>query len=1492
MEEWADYISFLTKLNKALKGGSDGRKLPQAAHVANRLARCLDPALPSGVHQKALEVYNTIFEIIKGQELHSEIHLWLPGLLPLMSYASINVKPIVITLFEKHILPLPSLRNILRPLLLSFLPGIDDESSETFEQVFKLIEDVKLKVNDDSHFWQCFFHVIITSPERRLGALVWANKCFPSFKTTANWDEPVTDIKSACRALSYEAQMAITPESGLLIRAFCKGLQDDQPLVQRGFLELLVKSLELQSVALQVITSKQDLQLLVLSACSTVLRRDMSLNRRLWNWLLGPEPAYGDGSANSFMRSRYFNQYGLESLASALLDMIDIEDASDTSKIIKACRICLSILDRWEIGSSVVPRVLIPVVKTVKRLESLSSDDDQYAEAVRSASAFFDGVEAINIWGDCLSLILSGDLSTFQFIIDVFNVRDEEMIVNHLPLMMLALLYSVIERSPEWFKAVTSVLNLIPKRAFLPINFAEKLPDYDDKTIIERIRSYFIYTPEQDQPQLPFSPEVLSCLILNRLTSLTYTALNSTSYSMGEYSALLASLLAKIPGQQQWRDENLVKTLCPLSNETPFYALHNICHLFLIISNGMQQSEIDQFVFSLIPLLWKALCDRSGTNHVETVKTLWELQEKLDDRRTETALARCLINSSVDFAQTSRAFTSLWHLSSHRPNCNFVLDRCLFLYLDQLISTSDESLIRLWLDSIVYRDSGELLLKLLMEPIVEYGANDTETFAYYVNTLNSVLHYSPKLKGILSKSKTEHGIKTTFQEVNNICLAYVNSDQCLEQAEGLGAVIRLFSSTLQIKAIELATLMQSLFCLLSHFASANDLASLNQVEVLELMGKLLDIISAHGLQDSDTEFVKNLPNALVQCLMNGISNVSSETVASAWTGLLVKSLNILGTYLLQILIPISECICARISYLFKQVQEQRQNNSVVSAALLDPQIFFSLMVGLEDLMVAAHDKLGRNETKHDPSRNVSDPSFLGIVINGVFSVESPISRSASANDRLTVLLAFQDVIKLSYRIWKWVDTSCNVSESTKNSIVYLSSRFKSQVRKMLVRIFHLEPMETIECLIEIGNMQSHVFKVIHVLDGSRPNSTVPHIFNALISRMNPHNLEEEEKSTLSSDISEFQIARFLVEYLKSLENDAIEEIWYNCMRFIREISNHLGLYRSILPDGLRVIVIMSNKVDSVKFGEQRKIRKELSDLFIKILYYALNTKLPDSTNHSTPQLVATDEKDSWSEKDETRPTNSSPVVQSQSQFMGQEELAEALELCLPHLRLVVLEQDKVISVLSTITVNFIAPHFKSKVYSAPSYITSLLNTVVAQTASQKSWKGTVGDFFLEPKFLTINPAQAHSWKPIISKWAQYDKERVHDFLGRVNSYGSNSTVLFGWSDQESTLHKSNLRRAAFLFLCGTRDGFNISFKDLVDKFELLMTDSSAQVFTCVRAIILSVDSHHLQPIWTFIYTQLDQIFTHFSLDSDFDVVYSACKLLDLLLVVMPEEFQM
>lgn len=87
-----------------------------------------------------------------------------------------------------------------------------------------------------------------------------------------------------------------------MLRAFASALEDENLLVRRGALDLLVDSVRLDGA---VSMAQSDAQSVIMRAATgVVLRRDLTLNRRLYKWLLGSEEK-GDVS------SQYFKEYGL-----------------------------------------------------------------------------------------------------------------------------------------------------------------------------------------------------------------------------------------------------------------------------------------------------------------------------------------------------------------------------------------------------------------------------------------------------------------------------------------------------------------------------------------------------------------------------------------------------------------------------------------------------------------------------------------------------------------------------------------------------------------------------------------------------------------------------------------------------------------------------------------------------------------------------------------------------------------------------------------------------------------------------------------------------------------------------------------------------------------------------------------------------------------------------------------------------------------------------
>lgn len=68
--------SYFLSVSQALQSNLRYSLLPKRLIIGKRLAQCLHPALPSGVHLKALETYEVIFKIIGTKWLAKDLFIY------------------------------------------------------------------------------------------------------------------------------------------------------------------------------------------------------------------------------------------------------------------------------------------------------------------------------------------------------------------------------------------------------------------------------------------------------------------------------------------------------------------------------------------------------------------------------------------------------------------------------------------------------------------------------------------------------------------------------------------------------------------------------------------------------------------------------------------------------------------------------------------------------------------------------------------------------------------------------------------------------------------------------------------------------------------------------------------------------------------------------------------------------------------------------------------------------------------------------------------------------------------------------------------------------------------------------------------------------------------------------------------------------------------------------------------------------------------------
>lgn len=350
-----------------------------------------------------------------------------------------------------------------------------------------------------------------------------------------------------------------------------------------------------------------------------------------------------------------------------------------------------------------------------------------------------------------------------------------------------------------------------------------------------------------------------------------------------------------------------------------------------------------------------------------------------------------------------------------------------------------------------------------------------------------------------------------------------------------------------------------------------------------------------------------MPTSLVKCLQAGFSAQSSRPVLDSWISFLSECLPMYSEAIFQILIPLVETFCDQIEHTFRSLQSTFKDvNGALGGSSAPESTLISLLNGLEQVLARGHERLLKDEAKIPAIKSPDQPQgFFGNMVSGVFSSDTPQARSQTANNRLTVLLSFQDAVRICFMIWSWggrgLEGSSHDPESAA-SFSYTSLRMRNRARRLLEHLFAAEALECLETVIEIWQKESKntndmkytaVFNLLHVLDGSKPKHTIPAIFDAIYSRTNPTALEPSRKSTLTSTLLDVDLVVFLVDYARSLEDDTMDEIWTDCMTFLRDILANPFPHRQTLPSLLEFAAILGEKVDNTNFGEQKRMRREL-----------------------------------------------------------------------------------------------------------------------------------------------------------------------------------------------------------------------------------------------------------------------------------------------------------
>ncbi|RMZ88909.1 hypothetical protein DV736_g3873, partial [Chaetothyriales sp. CBS 134916] len=1536
--EWADYIAFLSRLLKALQASPAGAEIPSKTVLAKYLAQCLRPSLPSGVHQKALEAYGLIFSIIGSKGLASDLPLYFPGFAHTLSFASLSTRPWFLALFDEHILNLSSrpLRSALKAILLSLLPGIEEENNEDFEKTLATVDRVRaIFTNDDIEdvFWQSMFLACVTSSNRRMGVLIYLMRYLPPLGPTS----AVENQLKTGPAKHVPISIVTTPEPGLLIRCFATGLQDEQPLVQRGFLDLLVTRFPLNSPIIQEAASPRDIDILFSAALAIVLKRDMGLNRRLWAWFLGndeksapPEEArrvpsqQANGHASWIEQnitglaspSTYFQSFGQTHVIQVFYNMIARQPEIPSARA-KPFRTLVSLMDRAAIGTPVVTNIFQDLLTDLMMYQKGAPSQDAFDEVFRSANVLFDSIDPQMIARYLLDLFRSRKLDLLDFVLLNFALDDEEMLERHIPLIASVMSYDLAKISGESVPALGNVLakdaemiatgmgsllQLLPSQRVGDSIAGQTNECHDD--LPERI--YQLYETRSASIEVPAAivleadTHTLHNVIRGILNSLEHNSLSPVQdllvlafnklYARTNAPQSDTSVRALLDGIAQWsttsRDLTTL-TLGTLGNITSLLVslVHHTSH-----SSVSLQQLIVNTVQDLVTKLWANLAPATPQLHVESIDMIWTLHALTSDELVVDSTILSLLSDGLESKQSGDSltrFATFWILSASvrsslsgesngllledRHDGMGLLSRTIVLIIDAAGLDGSPNPYREWLAGL---PSLKFHYDVVLSSLSKTNAHITELAAtlWRLQTLVSI----SKSSSVLWKEFRDSS--GACQHVISILISLVKQDSTEQLTLTALAIIRAIHENLDSLGDP------GLLELISQQLVRTTIQHSQQAAILSTLQSLITL--KHSQQP---------PISLLNILSDGITSPADDSTIDRWIALLC---NLLPQYpdaiFFSNLLKLTDCFCNRIQEYFDALKNIYQPGlsdrpAKLGATEHPERSITNLLAGLEYFLARAHTQVAGSV------RPTSDQDLT--------PAEIPQSRTI-ANNRLTVVLCMQDAIKICGAIWCWRPSkAAAIGGGDTKSFNYLSSKLRARSRRMLEHLTDAEPQECLETLIglwvqavKMDAQPRTVMSLLQTLEAARPKFMMPAIFNAVYNRTNPHALDRSQKSTMSINLTGLELLAFLIEYVESLEDDLLEEIWSNCTSFIRDILTNPMPHRQLLLRLIDFASILCQKMENTTFGEQGRMRRELSDLSTRLFTAVFAIKPVGFDSTADP-----------------RPTDQ--IAEREGLVLRRFDAGEGIGIfcqALPMMAPILSEGDRMVTIFSGISTHIIMPMIKAKAFplGITHQVIRLLLIMSKTSVAAKIWKKDLLEAFNHPSFFdNVYLSDEDGWLMVVKQLVVVEKGLMSELLGRLTApttagivFGVGAAAARAEADKQT---RSNLRRIALVLLAADVDTFVSSLSQMMTRIDELLSampstsPSSAtrgDVYLLLRAICLSFTPTNLVTIWPSVNSELRGLFeclgrTEYAMLSTASYLQGA-KLLDLLLLLKPEEFQL
>ena len=281
---WSDLLPITREIYQLLSKKTDlinFSKLSNKLVLAKRLAQCLNPECPSGVHETVIDIYYLILHnIVFHNEtcLMDNLGIYACGLFPFYPNASINNK---MKFMQKIIYGCflcfrsDELTLCLPGLLSSLIQGLDDNNDNTRDKIYQTFNDLMKKVGENN-FYGIYWTLILRNKLLRPSGTKYLLEKIIKY----------SDYEKLSESEKEEVISNVYPNiNTVVVNALCQVIEEkDIPTVRTG-MDFIITRLPLTK-SNNLITDKAKITLLI-SAFKLLIKNDYSTTRRLKNLILG-----------------------------------------------------------------------------------------------------------------------------------------------------------------------------------------------------------------------------------------------------------------------------------------------------------------------------------------------------------------------------------------------------------------------------------------------------------------------------------------------------------------------------------------------------------------------------------------------------------------------------------------------------------------------------------------------------------------------------------------------------------------------------------------------------------------------------------------------------------------------------------------------------------------------------------------------------------------------------------------------------------------------------------------------------------------------------------------------------------------------------------------------------------------------------------------------------------------------------------------------------